>query len=105
MASPSSSPASDKAFLELVAESEKNASTSRFFLPSIVIDSQVTTRCQPERQNRYRDRIHNVIGLEVARQLLDLGLSKLILAVRDVSKGQTANANLSSGRNLEDGTI
>ncbi|RYP68437.1 hypothetical protein DL771_006701 [Monosporascus sp. 5C6A] len=38
------------------------------------------------------------IGLECARQLLDLGTSKLIIAVRDESRGQTARANLLSGR-------
>ncbi|KAI0387565.1 NAD(P)-binding protein [Hypomontagnella monticulosa] len=45
------------------------------------------------------------IGFECARQLLDLGLSKLIIAVRDESKGYEASTKLSSGRQLEDGTI
>ncbi|KAI1125557.1 hypothetical protein F5Y10DRAFT_227556 [Nemania abortiva] len=38
------------------------------------------------------------IGLEVARQLLDLGLKKLILAVRNVTKGGIARKDLSAGR-------
>lgn len=38
------------------------------------------------------------LGLEAARQLLDLGLSRLILAVRTVSKGEAARKELSSGR-------
>ncbi|KAJ3557895.1 hypothetical protein NPX13_g9834 [Xylaria arbuscula] len=38
------------------------------------------------------------IGLECARQLLDLGLSKLIIAVRDSSKGDKAREELLSGR-------
>ncbi|KAI0505863.1 hypothetical protein F5B22DRAFT_489967 [Xylaria bambusicola] len=38
------------------------------------------------------------IGLEAVRQLLDLGLSKVILAVRDVAKGETARKELSAGR-------
>ncbi|KAK2603994.1 hypothetical protein QQS21_003830 [Conoideocrella luteorostrata] len=38
------------------------------------------------------------VGLEVGRQFLDLGLSKLILAVRNEEKGQVASANLSKGR-------
>ncbi|KAI0430781.1 hypothetical protein F5Y09DRAFT_341353 [Xylaria sp. FL1042] len=38
------------------------------------------------------------IGLETVRQLLDLGLSKLVLAVRDVSKGEVARKDLSAGR-------
>jgi NAD(P)-dependent dehydrogenase (short-subunit alcohol dehydrogenase family) len=37
------------------------------------------------------------IGFECAHQLLDLGASKLILAVRDESKGQNAKENLLSG--------
>ncbi|KAI0379648.1 hypothetical protein F5Y04DRAFT_290239 [Hypomontagnella monticulosa] len=41
------------------------------------------------------------IGLESARQLLDLGLSRLILAVRDESKGEAARANLLYGRDLK----
>ncbi|KAI1306377.1 NAD(P)-binding protein [Xylaria venustula] len=41
------------------------------------------------------------IGLECARQLLDRGLSKLVLAVRDESKGVAASEDLTSGRNLE----
>jgi NAD(P)-dependent dehydrogenase (short-subunit alcohol dehydrogenase family) len=40
------------------------------------------------------------IGLEVARQLLDRGLSTLILAVRDEANGQIARQDLASG--LED---
>ncbi|KAF3019349.1 hypothetical protein E8E14_010648 [Neopestalotiopsis sp. 37M] len=38
------------------------------------------------------------IGLECARQLLDYGLSKLIVAVRNESNGQKARENLLSGR-------
>ncbi|KAF2963025.1 hypothetical protein GQX73_g10546 [Xylaria multiplex] len=38
------------------------------------------------------------IGLEVARQLLDLGLSKIVLAVRDIVKGESARKDLSTGR-------
>ncbi|KAJ2987801.1 hypothetical protein NUW58_g4312 [Xylaria curta] len=45
------------------------------------------------------------IGLECARQLLDRGLSKLILAVRDEGKGAIASQDLASGRDLEPDTI
>ncbi|ETS84694.1 hypothetical protein PFICI_02719 [Pestalotiopsis fici W106-1] len=38
------------------------------------------------------------IGLECARQLLDYGLGKLIIAVRNESKGQKARETLLSGR-------
>jgi len=38
------------------------------------------------------------IGLEVARQLLDVGVSKLILAVRTIGKGEEAKRSLLAGR-------
>jgi NAD(P)-dependent dehydrogenase (short-subunit alcohol dehydrogenase family) len=38
------------------------------------------------------------IGREIGRQLLDLGLSKLILAVRSPSKGEVARKELSANR-------
>lgn len=38
------------------------------------------------------------IGLECAKQLLDYGLARLIIAVRNESKGQEARKNLLSGR-------
>ena len=45
------------------------------------------------------------LGLECARQLLDLGLSKLILAVRSEPRGQSALAELSRGRDLKPNAI
>ncbi|KAI0437182.1 hypothetical protein F4803DRAFT_539856 [Xylaria telfairii] len=45
------------------------------------------------------------IGLECARQFLDRGLSKLILAVRDEKRGAIAREDLASGRALEPDTI
>ncbi|KAI0154645.1 NAD(P)-binding protein [Xylariaceae sp. FL1272] len=44
------------------------------------------------------------LGLEIARQLLDLGY-KLILAVRDESKGQVAREQLARGRQLQSDSI
>ncbi|KAH6691313.1 putative short-chain dehydrogenase [Plectosphaerella plurivora] len=44
-------------------------------------------------------------GLEVARQFLDLGVSRLILAVRDEEKGKTAVDNLRQNRDAESSTI
>jgi NAD(P)-dependent dehydrogenase (short-subunit alcohol dehydrogenase family) len=44
-------------------------------------------------------------GLEVARQLLDLGVSRLILAVRDEEKGNKAAAGLKQDRNIESSVI
>ncbi|KAF3766602.1 hypothetical protein M406DRAFT_38676 [Cryphonectria parasitica EP155] len=45
------------------------------------------------------------VGYQTAKQLLDLGLSKLILAVRDEEKGKAAAANLSSSRDLAPNAI
>ncbi|KAK3348779.1 putative short-chain dehydrogenase [Lasiosphaeria hispida] len=45
------------------------------------------------------------LGLECSRQFLDLGLSKLILAVRSETKGAAAAAELAAGRNLPAGAI
>ena len=45
------------------------------------------------------------LGLECACQLLDLGLSKLILAVRSEPRGQCALEDLSRGRDLKPNAI
>ncbi|XXG99457.1 hypothetical protein Hte_005796 [Hypoxylon texense] len=45
------------------------------------------------------------IGFECAHQLLDLGISKLILAVRNDAKGQRVKAKLLSDRQLQDDAI
>lgn len=45
------------------------------------------------------------IGLECARQLLDLGVSQLIIAVRNETKGEAAKQNLISSIRSQDVTI
>lgn len=45
------------------------------------------------------------IGLEISRQLLDLGLSRLVLAVRNKQKGQQAKTQLLKNRELPDSAI
>ena len=45
------------------------------------------------------------VGLEVARQFLDLDVGRLILAVRNESKGKAAADSLAVGRNLKDSQI
>lgn len=45
------------------------------------------------------------LGFECCRQLLDLGLSKLILAVRDESKGNAARQRLSASKKASKATI
>lgn len=50
-------------------------------------------------------RFNTGVGRETSRQLLDLGLSKLILAVRSEERGQTAKKKLSAGQNLSNVSI
>ncbi|KAL0940473.1 short-chain dehydrogenase reductase [Colletotrichum truncatum] len=45
------------------------------------------------------------LGLECSRQLLELGLGKLIIAVRSITKGETARQQLLSERSIENQTI
>lgn len=45
------------------------------------------------------------LGLESARQFLDLGCSKVILAVRSEAKGEEARKDLLQGRNLKPGAV
>ncbi len=45
------------------------------------------------------------LGLECARQLLDLGCSKIILAVRGEAKGEAARQDLLTGRDLKPSAI
>ncbi|EFE32143.1 short-chain dehydrogenase/reductase family protein, putative [Trichophyton benhamiae CBS 112371] len=45
------------------------------------------------------------LGFECAQQLLDLGLNKLILAVRNETKGEEARGKLLSGRNADNHSI
>ncbi|KAI1454899.1 retinol dehydrogenase 12 [Annulohypoxylon moriforme] len=45
------------------------------------------------------------IGFECASQLLDLGISKLIVAVRDEAKGKAARTKLLSSRSVPDSTV
>ncbi|KAI1502047.1 hypothetical protein F5X99DRAFT_427696 [Biscogniauxia marginata] len=77
---------------------EKQASFPRFMY------HQITTRPQVVSDVNLRGKTALVtgpncrVGLETSRQLLDLGVSKLILAVRNEEKGMAAAADLSAGR-------
>lgn len=81
---------------------DKEASFSNFFYRQFFVTPSVLS---PDDANlRGRTAIvtgsNSGLGLECSRQLLDLGLSKLIVAVRNEAKGQTAKANMSKDRNL-----
>lgn len=87
-------------------EAEKRATIRQFFYRQLFI-----TPGLPGKNISLRGKIAIVtgsntgIGLECARQLLDLGLGKLIIAVRNKSKGDVARKDLSSGRQLEENAI
>jgi NAD(P)-dependent dehydrogenase (short-subunit alcohol dehydrogenase family) len=81
---------------------EKQASFPRFMY------NQVTAKPQPVKDVDLSGRTALVtgansgVGLETSRQLLELGVSKLILAVRDEAKGQAAAENLLAGLKEKD---
>ncbi|KAF4627994.1 hypothetical protein G7Y89_g10159 [Cudoniella acicularis] len=89
----------------LKAEAEKNASIRRFFYRQLFLTPTLPHDVNLNGKTAIVTGANTGIGLETARQLLDLGLSKLIIAVRDESKGQKASTNLSPGRDLKNVTI
>lgn len=91
--------------ISLRAEAAKNASIGRFFYRQLFLTPAIPHDMSLKGKTAIVTGSNTGIGLETARQLLDLGLSKLILAVRNESKGQRASTKLSSGTNLEGGTI
>lgn len=86
---------------------EKEASTSQFLYRQLFVTPPVLSKKEFNLTGKTAIVTGSNIGLglECARQLLDLGLSKLILAVRDESKGEIARKELSIGRNLTPGAI
>ncbi|RYP55561.1 hypothetical protein DL769_010118 [Monosporascus sp. CRB-8-3] len=79
---------------------EKEASMSQYFYRQFFVKPQVLKKSEFDLrgQTAIVTGSNTGLGLEASRQLLDLGLSKLILAVRSVSKGEAARRDLSSGR-------
>lgn len=77
---------------------EKQGSITNFFYHQILFTPSVVTgdlsghTCIVTGSN-------TGVGLEIARQFLDLGASKLILAVRNQTKGEAARQKLLEGRN------
>ncbi|THC94063.1 hypothetical protein EYZ11_006472 [Aspergillus tanneri] len=71
---------------------EKEASTSQYLYRQLFVTPAVLSKKEFNLTGKTAIVTGSNIGLdlECARQLLDLGLSKLILAVRDESKGETA---------------
>ncbi|RDL37303.1 NAD(P)-binding protein [Venustampulla echinocandica] len=86
---------------------EKEASIRQYLYRQLFVTPQVVSRSDVDLSGKTAIVTgSNVgLGLECARQLLDLGLSKLILAVRDESKGETARTLLLKGRSLDASAI
>lgn len=86
---------------------EKEASTSQYLYRQLFVTPPVLSKSKFNLTGKTAVVTGSNIGLglECVRQLLDLGLSKLILAVRDESKGETACKELSTGRGLAAGVI
>jgi len=85
---------------QLKAGAAKNATTRRFFYRQLCLTPVLPHDVSLKGKTAIVTGANYGIGLETSRQLLDLGLSKLIIAVRDESKGKTARTNLLRGRNL-----
>jgi len=86
---------------------EKEASVSQYLYRQLFVTPPAVSRSDVDLSGKTAIVTGSNIGLglELAHQLLELGLSKLILAVRDETKGEVARKDLSAGRKLEASAI
>lgn len=79
---------------------EQEASTSRYFYRQFFAKTTPLTKRDVDLSGKTAiiTGSNTGLGLEIARQLLDLGLSKLIIAARNVPKGEAARNDLLLGR-------
>lgn len=82
---------------------EKQGSVGRFLHNQLTIVPKPITNIELQGKTAIVTGANSGVGLASARQLLDLGLSRLILAVRSEEKGQAARADLevAQGRSLD----
>jgi NAD(P)-dependent dehydrogenase (short-subunit alcohol dehydrogenase family) len=80
---------------------EKQASLPRFFYNQLTVKPVEVRDVDLQGKTAIVTGANSGVGFESSRQLLDLGLSKLILAVRNEEKGNAAMARLSQGRTLD----
>jgi NAD(P)-dependent dehydrogenase (short-subunit alcohol dehydrogenase family) len=80
---------------------EKQASLPRFFYNQLTVTPTEVRDVNLRGKTAIVTGANSGVGFESSRQLLDLGLSKLILAVRSEEKGNAARAKLSEGRTLD----
>ncbi|EMD85894.1 hypothetical protein COCC4DRAFT_146667 [Bipolaris maydis ATCC 48331] len=84
---------------------EKQASLARFFYNQLTVTPTEVRDVDLQGKTAIVTGANSGVGFESSRQLLDLGLSKLILAVRSEEKGKAALAKLSQGRTLDANAI
>ncbi|EUC42423.1 hypothetical protein COCMIDRAFT_8010 [Bipolaris oryzae ATCC 44560] len=84
---------------------EKQASLPRFFYNQLTVTPTEVRDVDLRGKTAIVTGANSGVGFESSRQLLDLGLSKLILAVRSEEKGKAALATLSQGRTLDTNAI
>lgn len=84
---------------------EKQASLPRFFYNQLTVTPAEVRDVDLQGKTAIVTGANSGVGFESSRQLLDLGLSKLILAVRSEEKGKAALAKLSQGRTLDASTV
>ncbi|KIA75779.1 hypothetical protein HK57_00393 [Aspergillus ustus] len=75
---------------------EKEASKAQYFYRQLLVTPRALPRSEVDLTGKTAliTGASTGLGLETARQLLDLGLSKLIIAVRDIQKGEAARDSL-----------
>ncbi|KAI3332045.1 NAD(P)-binding protein [Xylariaceae sp. AK1471] len=77
---------------------EKQASFPRYFYHQLTAKPEAVSDVDLRGRTALVTGSNCGVGLEISRQLLDLGVNKLILAVRNEEKGKAAAADLSAGR-------
>ena len=77
--------------------SEKQASLPHFAYQQLTCRPKSVTGVNLNGKTAIVTGSNTGVGLETARQLLDLGIRKLVLAVRNETKGAAAVANLTKG--------
>lgn len=81
--------------------SEKGGSAARYFYRQLTIKPTPVQNVSLRGKTAIVTGANTGVGFATSRQLLELGLSKLILAVRNEEKGKAAAAKLVSELNLQ----
>ncbi|KAI0179260.1 NAD(P)-binding protein [Hypoxylon sp. FL1284] len=77
-------------------DTQRGASNLRYFYRQFTVTPQPVSDASLQTKTAMVTGANTGVGFAVARQLLELGLTKLIIAVRDEEKGKAAAAKLTS---------